>query len=107
MVGYLMFAATWFSSGVLTISSWADVLHPQQLAVGGAAINTLWQVGAFLSPYGFGLAKDATGGFTLGLIGSAVVAGVQALLILYVRARVASNRRARQRIANEPDALTP
>ncbi|MEP6885879.1 MAG: MFS transporter [Gammaproteobacteria bacterium] len=106
MVGYLLFAATWFSSGVLTISSWADVLHPQQLAVGGAAINTLWQVGSFLSPYGFGLAKDATGGFTLGLIGSAVVAGVQALLILYVRTRVASDRRAREHVAARAVALT-
>ncbi len=48
-------------------------------------INTLWQVGAFVSPYRFGLAKDATGGFKLGLIGSAVVAGVEALPILYVR----------------------
>jgi hypothetical protein len=44
-------------------------------------------------------------GFTLGLIGSALVAGALALLILYVRARVASERRARQRIASEPAAL--
>jgi ACS family tartrate transporter-like MFS transporter len=107
MVGYLLFAATWFSGGVLIASSWADVLHPQQLAVGAAAINTLWQVGSFLSPYGFGLAKDATGGFTLGLIGSAVVAGAQALLILYVRARVASERRASVRTAAHPVAVTP
>jgi ACS family tartrate transporter-like MFS transporter len=102
MVGYLLFAATFFSSGVLIVSAWADALHPQQLAVGGAAINSLWQIGGFLSPYGFGLAKDATGGFTLGLLGSAVVAGVQALLILYVRARVASDRRAREHVAAEP-----
>jgi MFS transporter, ACS family, tartrate transporter len=105
MGGYLLFAATWFSGGVLIASSWADVLHPQQLAVGAAAINTMWQIGAFVSPYGFGLARDATGGFTLGLIDSAVVAGAQALLILYVRARVASERRARERIVGQPVAL--
>jgi ACS family tartrate transporter-like MFS transporter len=105
MAGYLLFAATWFSGGVLIATSWADVLHPQQLAVGAAVINSLWQVGAFVSPYGFGLAKEATGGFTLGLIGSAMVAGVEALLILYVRSRVASNRRVRERIAAPP--VTP
>jgi ACS family tartrate transporter-like MFS transporter len=104
-VGYLLFAATWFAGGVLIVSSWADVLHPQQLAVGAAVINTLWQVGAFVSPYGFGLAKDATGGFTLGLIGSAGVAGVEALLILYVRSRVASNRQVRERTAAKPITL--
>ncbi len=105
MVGYLLFAATFFSSGVLVVASWADVLHPQQLAVGAAVINTLWQVGAFLSPYSFGLAKDATGGFTLGLVASAVVAGAQALLILYVRWRAASERQARQQAAVKTLAL--
>jgi ACS family tartrate transporter-like MFS transporter len=106
MVGYLLFAATFFSIGVLTVSSWADALHPQHLAVGGATINTLWQIGAFLSPFGFGLAKDATGGFTLGLIASAAVAGVQALLILYARTRVASGRRTREHTAAKAVALT-
>ena len=105
MIGYLLFAATIFTGGVLVVSSWADVLHPQQLAVGAAAINTLWQIGAFVSPYGFGLARDATGGLTMGLIGSAVLASAQALLILYVRARVASERRARERTAVHPVAL--
>jgi ACS family tartrate transporter-like MFS transporter len=104
MAGYVLFAATWFSGGVLIASSWADVLHPEQLAVGAAVINTLWQVGAFVSPYGFGLAKDATGGFTLGLVGSAVVAGLEALLILHVRSRVASARRGRLRMAAESAA---
>ena len=107
ILGYVLFAATWFSGGVLITSSSADVIHPQQLAVGVAVINTLWQVGAFVSPYSFGLAKDATGRFTLGLIVSAVVAGAQALLILYVRARVASDRQARERTAAQPVAVTP
>jgi len=95
MAGYLLFAGTFFTSGVLVMTSWADLLHPRQLAVGAAAINTLWQVGAFVSPYGFGLARDATGDFTMGLAASAFLAGAQALLILYVRARVASECRTR------------
>ena len=41
--------------------SWADVLPGRQLAVGSAAINTLWQIGAFLSLYAWGVTKDATG----------------------------------------------
>jgi ACS family tartrate transporter-like MFS transporter len=49
---------------------------------GAAGINTLWQIGAFVSPYAFGLARDATGALTMGLIGSAVLAGAQALLIV-------------------------
>ena len=105
MIGYLLFAATFFTGGVLIMSSWADVLHPRQLAVGAAAINTLWQIGSFVSPYGFGLARDATGGFTLGLVGSAAVAGAQGLLILHVRARVASERRARERGGGQPVSI--
>ena len=85
IVGYLLFAATFFTAGVLLVSSWADVLHVRQLAVGSAAINTLWQIGSFLSPYAWGVAKDATGDFRAGLIGASVLAVVEAVLILYVR----------------------
>jgi ACS family tartrate transporter-like MFS transporter len=95
IAGYLVFAATWFTMGVLVVSSWADVLHVRQLAVGSAAINTLWQMGSFLSPYAWGVARDATGDFRAGLIGASLVAGTEALLILYVRARVISERRER------------
>lgn len=95
IVGYLLFASTWFTAGMLVISSWADVLHARQLAVGSAAINTLWQFGSFLSPYAWGVAKDATGDYRAGLTGATVVAVAEALLILYVRARVMSERRER------------
>jgi ACS family tartrate transporter-like MFS transporter len=95
ILGYLLFAVAWFPAFVLIASSWADVLHVRQLAVGAAAINTAWQIGAFLSPYGWGLAKDATGSFEAGLIGASVLAGASALLILYVRARVMLERRGR------------
>ena len=101
----MLVAAIWFSGGVLIAASWADVVHPEQLAVSAAVINSMWQVGAFVSPYAFGLARDATGGFTLGLIGSAVVGGTEALLILYVRGRVASARRARVLTAAQPVAV--
>ena len=51
----------------------------RQLAVGSAAINTLWQFGSFLSPYARGVAKDATGDYRAGLIGASVVAVADAL----------------------------
>lgn len=95
IAGYLLFAATYFAGGCLVLTSWADVLPVRELAVGSAAINTLWQIGSFLSPYAWGVAKDATGDFRAGLIGASILAVGQALLILYVRARVMSERRER------------
>jgi len=92
MAGYLLVVGSGFAGGVMQVAAWGDVLHPLQLAVSGAAINTLWQIGSFLSPYAFGLARDATGSYTPALIGSAVLAGAQVALILYVRARVRVNR---------------
>lgn len=95
IIGYLLFAALFFTIGVLLISAYADVLPVRQLAVGCGAINTLWQFGSFLSPFAFGAAKDATGSYHAGLVGSSIVAFVLAGYILYVRARVMANRRTR------------
>jgi ACS family tartrate transporter-like MFS transporter len=95
VIGYLLFAATFFTGGMLVIASWADVLPVNQLAVGAAAINTLWQIGNFLSPYAWGIVADATGTFRAGLSGASVLAAAEALLIWYVRSRVLSERRGR------------
>lgn len=91
--GYLLFAATWFAVGVVLATSWADVLPPGEVAVGSAAINTLWQIGSFLSPYAWGLARDATGNFRAGLLGDAALAAAGALLTVYIRIHVRSKRR--------------
>ena len=37
VVGYLLFSATFFTGGMLIVSSWADLLSVRQLAVGSAA----------------------------------------------------------------------
>ena len=94
-IGYLAFAAICHAIPMLTSSAWADVLHARELAVGGAAINTMSQIGAFLMPYVWGAAKDATGSFQAGLIGLSVATAMLAALILYMRARIAFERRAR------------
>jgi MFS transporter, ACS family, tartrate transporter len=105
VVGYLLFSATFFTGGMLLVSSWADLLHVRQLAVGSAAINTLWQIGAFLSPYAWGVTKDATGSFRTGLIGASGLAMVGALVILYVRSRAMSERRERAAALEQPLAV--
>jgi ACS family tartrate transporter-like MFS transporter len=52
---------------MLTSSGWADVLSARELAVGAAAINTLSQVGAFVTPFAWGALRDATGDYRAGL----------------------------------------
>jgi len=80
-------------------------LHVRQVAVGSAAINTLWQIGSFLSPYAWGVTKDATGSFRAALIGASILAAVQALTTLYLRARVMSERRERAAALAQPVAV--
>jgi hypothetical protein len=70
-----------------------------------SAVHTLWQIGAFLSPYVWGVTKDATGSFRAALIGASVVVVVEALVILYVRARVMSERRLRAAAIEQPLAV--
>ena len=96
IAAYFAFAAVCFTIPMVTSSAWAEVLHPRQLAVGCAAINTISQIGAFSMPYAWGAAKDATGSFRAGLIGLAGVAIALALVVAYVRhlvrARVSDRR---------------
>ena len=44
-----------------------ELLPPRMIAVGAAAINTLGQTGSFVAPFLWGIAKDRTGDFQLGL----------------------------------------
>ncbi len=67
-----------------------DLLHPRIGAVSVAAINAVGQFGSFLSPFAWGLAKDRTGSFTLGL-------AVLPLLYLFSIAIVASMQRKARR----------
>ena len=88
VTGYLLQTAVSFAAGGLVIASWPDALPVRQLAVGSGAINTLWQLGSFLSPYAFGAMRDATGSYHAGLLGSAALALIYAGYVLYVRARI-------------------
>ena len=88
IAAYLVFATVCFAIPSLTSSGWAEVLHVRELAVGAAAINTMSQIGAFVAPFGWGIAKDATGSFQFALIGLSVVGMVMAAVIMLLRHQV-------------------
>ncbi|MFM9934816.1 MAG: MFS transporter [Novosphingobium sp.] len=95
IAGYLMLSSVGFAIGMLVIASWPDALPVRQLAMGAGAINTLWQVGSFASPFALGTARDATGSYQAGLFGAAMLALINAGYLLYVRARILEQQRAR------------
>jgi len=85
ITAYLVWAfATWAVS-FGNLMNWPDLLPKHLLAVGCAAINTVSQVGAFMMPYAWGAAQDATGGFQTGLTGLAIGAGLSVLVALMAR----------------------
>lgn len=88
IIAYLVFATVCFTIPMLTSSGWAEVLHVRELAVGAAAINTICQIGAFIAPYGWGIAKDATGSFQPALIALSILALLMATPLLLLRHQV-------------------
>jgi len=94
VIAYLVFAAICFPIAMFVASGWGDVLHVRELAVGAAAINGCCQFGAFLTPYGFGALRDATGGFNVGLFVLGFAALLSATLAWIVRAGLRRRRAA-------------
>lgn len=88
IAAYMAFATICFTIPSLTSSGWAEVLHVRELAIGAAAINTMSQIGAFIAPFGWGVAKDATGSFQAALVALSLVAVVMTGLILLLRHQV-------------------
>ncbi len=88
VAAYLAFATTCFTVAMLTSSGWADVIHVRELAVGAAAINTLSQIGAFVSPFAWGAARDATGSFQAGLIALLIMTLLLAVLMMVLHLQV-------------------
>jgi len=64
---FLAMMASYFAVGGAMWLAPSEIVHPRAMAVTVAAINSLGQVGSFLFPWLWGLAKDGTGGFHLGL----------------------------------------
>jgi ACS family tartrate transporter-like MFS transporter len=87
-IAYLVFATVCFTIPMLTSSGWAEALHVRELAVGAAAINTISQIGAFVTPFGWGASKDATGSFHAGLIALFFMMLTMSGLLLLLRSQV-------------------
>lgn len=87
-LAYIAFATVAFAVSMLVSSGWADALSGRELAVGAAAINTMAQIGAFLTPFAWGALADATGSFDAGLLGIALMMVVNAALIWVLRGQV-------------------
>jgi ACS family tartrate transporter-like MFS transporter len=79
------------SSGLRQVQR-CDLIHLRELAVGAAAINTLGNIGAFVMPYGWGVARDATGNFQVGLMALTAATVLLGALILFLRSRVLKTR---------------
>ena len=88
LTAYLAFSTVAFAVSMLISSAWAEALHVRELAIGAAAINTLSQIGAFVTPFAWGAAKDATGSFDAGLIGITLMMLANAALILLLRQQI-------------------
>jgi MFS transporter, ACS family, tartrate transporter len=66
-VAYLAMMAGYFAvSGAFWLAP-SEIVHPRAVAVTVAAINGLGQVGSFVFPWLWGLAKDRTGGYHAGM----------------------------------------
>src|SRR6185295_12384690 len=88
---YLLFGLSWSSVTLSHISLWPDMLHARLLAVGSAAINSMSQIAAFLMPYAWGVAKDATGTYQYGLIGLSLAMLLSLILTLVLRKQVSDS----------------
>jgi len=65
----------------------SDVLHGRSAAVGVAAIGSIGMVGSFIGPYVWGMAKDFTGSYQVGLLSLALPHVVAAIIVLLLRHR--------------------
>lgn len=96
VAAYLMWAFAVWAMSFGNLMCWPDLLPRHLLAVGGAAINTVSQLGAFLMPYAWGAARDATGGFGAGLVGLSLATALSVFVVLAARSQARQPRLALQ-----------
>lgn len=68
-------------AGVIWLTP-GEIVDPRAVGVAVAAINGIGQVASFLMPYGWGVAKDFTGGFRTGMVSLTVPYLVAVALVL-------------------------
>jgi len=79
----------------------SEVLGVRSMAVGVAAINSVGQLGSFISPYLWGIAKDATGGFRLGISLLPIGYTLAALTVFWVGRQTMASEAANIQTVNE------
>jgi ACS family tartrate transporter-like MFS transporter len=92
IIAALLVAATNLPSQPVFFSALTETLHERHRAVGVAAVNTFGQFGSFLGVSAFGVARDATGSYDLGLAVVAAVMVIGALFLNRIRRESASPR---------------
>jgi ACS family tartrate transporter-like MFS transporter len=83
-VVFLAAASTAASQFFLTPGA---ILHPRSAAVGVAAINAVGQLGSFVLPALWGVARDATGSYHLGLATLSANFALTVVVVLVLRGR--------------------
>ncbi len=97
--GLFIFSICAWSQVLTCAMFWPDLLHPRLLALGGATINTVSQIGAFGGPYAWGIAKDATGTYSAGLAAMAVAMVATTVLLIGLERHVRIRRPSRGLVA--------
>ena len=87
IAGYLIYTVGNFAAMGLFWTTPGAILHPRSAAVGVAVINSLGQIGSFVIPSLWGVAKDQTGTYHAGLAVVAINFTLAALILLVLRAR--------------------
>jgi ACS family tartrate transporter-like MFS transporter len=80
----ILMAGHWAVSGAFWTAP-GEILDPRSVAVAVAAINGVGQVGSFVMPIAWGLAKDATGDFHAGLTTLIAPYLIGAVIVLFLR----------------------
>jgi len=87
VVGYVVFQVSLFvAAGIFWLAPGA-ILHPRAAAVGVAAINAVGQLGSFIIPALWGVARDMTGTYQAGIAVLAANYFMAAVIVLVLRAR--------------------
>jgi ACS family tartrate transporter-like MFS transporter len=87
IVGYALYTTCNVATVALFFTTPGAIAHPRSAAVGVAAINSLGQLGSFVIPALWGVARDATGTYHAGLAVVSANFTVAAVIILILRAR--------------------
>ena len=80
----------------------SDVLHGRSAAVGVAAIGSIGMMGSFVGPYAWGVTKDSTGDYQVGLLSLTLTHLLAAMIVLGVRYAARSNRAGSPVLATTP-----